>query len=210
MNILCALIYAFAVSVSEQAYALAAASVLPVILVFSRRVTLIRLLRLNVINLIMLLTLALTWPEVREGFRVGLVIALRVNMIYIVFAALVFPQGLGAVYSLPLPEKLRVLLLLTLRGIYILRDSLDMALISAELRAPEAGLVMRLKIFAYVLGSSLLRSSDRSERMMLAVESRGGFGGFAQAERVRFGVKSRARLMASVSYCILVVMMNYA
>ena len=103
------LCYAFAVSVSNSLYALLIASVLPLILLCMKKFSLSHLLKLNVINIIMIITLALTWPSLREGFSAGMLIALRVNMIYIVFAALVFPMGLGAVYSLPLPEKLRVL-----------------------------------------------------------------------------------------------------
>ena len=179
MMILCVLCYAFIVSVSRTLPALLAASLLPLLLL-TKKPSLPHIFKLNAINAVMIITLALTWPDVREGLLMGLVIALRANMIYVVFAALVLPMGLGAVYSLPLPEKLKVLVILTVRGIYILRDSLDTALISVKLRAPNVKGIARLKVFAYVLGSVLLRSSARSERMMLAVMTRGGFGGFKQ------------------------------
>ncbi|MBQ7156050.1 MAG: hypothetical protein IJR85_10925 [Synergistaceae bacterium] len=180
MMIFCALCYAFAVSVSSSLYVLLAESILPVILLCRKKFPLPYILKLNVINALMVITLALTWPDLREGLMMGMVIAWRVNIIYVVFAALVFPLGLGAVYSLAMPEKFRVLVILTVRGIFILRDSLDSALVSAKLRAPDAGLMMRLKIFAYVLGSVLIRSANRSERMTQAVELRGGFKGFMQ------------------------------
>ena len=207
---ICALLYAFAVSISQSVNALLIASILPIILIFTRKISLSPLLKINAVNAVMLLTLALTWPVMHEGVMMGLLIAWRVNMIYIVFAAIVFPLGISAVYGLPLPEKLRVLVILTVRGIHILHDSIDKAFISASLRAPDAGLVMRLKIFAYVLGSSLLRSSDRSERMMIAVQSRGGFGGFMQTEKVRVTVREVMMLVLCVGYSGLVVMMNYA
>ena len=180
MIIALTLCYAFAVSVSSSVYLLLAASVVPLILLCVKKISLNYLLKLNVINVIVIITLALTWPSMREGFSAGILIAVRVNMIYIVFAALVFPRGAGVLYSLPLPEKLRVLLILTVRGIFIMRESLDSALLSAKLRAPNAGLMVRLKIFAYVSGSVLIRSSVRSERMLLAIQSRGGFKGFMQ------------------------------
>ena len=180
MRMIFALCYAFAVSVSGSAYALLAAAVLPVVLVCRRKLSLSPLRRLNMINLAVIITLALTWPVMTEGIIAGIVIALRVNMIYIVFAALVFPQGLSAIYGLPLPEKLRVLIILTARGIFIMRDSLDASLRSAKLRAPDAGLMARVKIFAYVMGNVLVRSSVRGERMAKAIKTRGGFGGFAQ------------------------------
>ena len=206
----CALVYAFAVSVSQSVNALLIASILPVILLCTRKISLSPLIKINAVNALVILTLALTWPVMREGVMMGLLIAWRVNMIYVVFAAVVFPLGISAVYGLPLPEKMRVLVILTVRGIHILHDSIDKALISASLRAPDTGLVMRLKIFAYVLGSSLLRSSDRSERMMIAVQTRGGFGGFMQTEKVRVTVREVMMLVLCVGYSGLVVMMNYA
>ncbi|MBQ7221177.1 MAG: hypothetical protein IJS28_09370 [Synergistaceae bacterium] len=208
--IYCALVYAFAVSVSENLHALMIASILPAILLCTRKISLPPLLKINTVNAVMLFTLALTWPVMSDGSILGLVIAWRVNMIYIVFAALVFPLGMSAVYALPLPEKMRVLVILTLRGIHILHDSIDRAFLSASLRAPDVGLMMRLKIFAYVLGASLLRSSDRSERMMRAVECRGGFGGFMQSEGKSLRVRDAMLAVISVSYSGLVVLMNYA
>ena len=206
----CALLYAFAVSVSQNIHALLIASVLPIILLFTHKISLSPFLKINALNAVMLLTLALTWPVIREGVIMGLLIAWRVNMIYIVFATLVFPLGMSAVYGLPLPEKMRVLVILTVRGIHILHDSLDRAFLSANLRAPNAGLMMRLKIFAYVLGASLLRSSDRSERMIIAVQARGGFGGFMQSSKRRAGVREAVMLVLCAGYSGLVVMMNYA
>ena len=210
MTIFCVMCYAFAVSLSNSPKAFLAASILPLILLCTKNFSFSRLLKLNLFNAVMIITLALTWPSVREGLMIGLVIALRVNMIYVVFAALVMPLGVGAVYSLPMPEKLRVLVILTLRGIFVLRESLDSALLSARLRAPDAKLAVRLKIFAYVLGSVLIRSAGRSERMLLAIESRGGFGGFAQTRQIRPSANDWARLAGCAMYVLAVGAMNFA
>ena len=204
---LCAVIYALGVSVSEAYSALIAASVLPVILLFRNRIP---LLKINVMNLVMMITLALTWPDMSEGLIMGTVIALRVNMIYIVFAGMVFPLGMSAVYSLRLPEKLRVMLILTLRGIFILRERMEKALISVKLRAPAVKGMMKLKVFAYVLGSVLLQSMSHSERMMLAVETRGGFGGFAVNETRRLSVRDMVLVCSCLGYAVLIVILNYA
>ena len=80
----CAIVYALAVSVSRAYSALGAASVLPMILLFRHRIS---LLKINVMNLVMIITMALTWPDMSEGLVMGTVTALRVNMIYTVFAA---------------------------------------------------------------------------------------------------------------------------
>ncbi|MBQ7216606.1 MAG: hypothetical protein IJS39_11570 [Synergistaceae bacterium] len=203
----CAVVYALAVSMSREYSALAAASVLPVILLFRHKIP---LLKLNIMNLVMIITMAMTWPDVSEGALLGTLTALRVNMIYIVFCSLVFPLGMNAVYSLRLPEKLRVMLILTLRGIFILSERLEKALISVRLRAPEVRGMMRLKVFAYVLGSVLLKSADHSEKMMLAAEARGGFGGFAVSENRRFGVRDMVLVGSCIGYAVLIVLLNYA
>ena len=203
----CAIVYALAVSVSRAYSALGAASVLPMILLFRHRIP---LLKINVMNLVMIITMALTWPDMSEGLVMGTVTALRVNMIYTVFAALVFPLGMSAVYSLRLPEKLRVMVILTLRGIFILSERMEKALISVKLRAPNVKGMMKLKVFAYVVGSVLLKSADHSERMMLAVEARGGFGGFGVNESSRLNVRDLVLIVASLAYAVLIVILNYA
>ncbi len=202
-----AVLYAFAVSVSEEYSALIAGAVLPVILLCRNRVP---LLKINAMNLVMIITMALTWPDVYEGALLGTVIALRVNMIYIVFAAAVFPLGMSAVYSLRLPEKLRVMLILTVRGIFILSERLEKALISVKLRAPEIRGMMSLKVFACVLGSVLVQGVSHSEKMVLAVETRGGFGGFAVSEDRKLNVRDIVMIAACVGYAVLIVLLNYA
>ena len=175
------IIYAFAVSITGDIYVLAFLAVLPLILLFrGSRIP----VKLNIVNALMVITLALTWPVFREGLITGIIIALRVNMIYVVFASFVFQLGAAGIYKalvfLHIPEKLRVLMLLTLRGIYILQDRFDAALTSLRLRAPEIHGLLRFKTFAYITGSVLLQSSQRSEKMLQAIKSRGGFGGFIQ------------------------------
>ena len=203
----CAVIYALAVSMSKAYSALIAASVLPVVLLFRNRIP---LLKINIMNLVMIITMALTWPNFSEGLIMGTVTALRVNMIYIVFSALVFPLGMSAVYSLRLPKKLRVMIILTLRGIFILSERMEKALISVKLRAPNVKGMMKLKVFAYVLGSVLLKNADHSERMMLAVETRGGFGGFAVSETRRLNVRDTVMIAGCTVYSLLIVILNYA
>lgn len=203
----CAVMYAVAVSMSEGYSALMAGAVLPVILLCRNRVS---LLKLNMMNLVMILTMAITWPDVSEGLVMGTIIALRVNMIYIVLAATVFPLGMNAVYSVRLPGKLRVMVILTVRGICILRERLERALISVKLRAPEVSGMMRLKVFAYVLGYVLLQSESHSERMMSAIETRGGFGGFAVRENRRLSVMDMVLVGACAGYAVLIVILNYA
>ncbi len=133
-------------------------------------------------NLIVIATITLTYPDMQEGFFTGLSIALKGGVIYLIFALFVFPKGFAGIYKtlvlMHVPEKLRILILLTLRGIFILKERFESALISLKLRAPEQKNFAKLKSFTYVTGSVLLQAADRSERMERAVKCRGGFGGF--------------------------------
>ena len=144
----------------------------------------------------------------------GVIISLRVNMICVAFSAMVYPLGIGGMYEavcfLRVPEKLRVMIILTLRGINILRERYESAIISVKLRAPNIRGVMRLKIFAAMMGNVLLQSLERSENMMKAVKCRGGFAGFMQSEThaVKFG--DVVCVMCFAFYGIIIAVMNYA
>ena len=173
--VVCVLIFAFAVGLVSNIYVLA------FLLALSLFLKKFPPIKLQLFNVIMILTLTLTWPSFREGFIAGIIIALRVNVIYIAFARFVFPLGVAGMYkalvTLRVPEKLRVLMILTLRGINILRERFDAALVSLKLRSSDK---VKLKTFAYVTGGVLLQGSERSERMLKAINLRGGFGGFIQ------------------------------
>ena len=146
---------------------------------------------LNAANLVMMLLLAVTWPGeslwgplTREGLFMGLLVTARLNLISIVLMRLIVDMGLlradAALARLGLSKKLRALLLLTLRGVALLMERTEAALLALRLRAPRLGGLMRWRAFACLLGASLLQSADRSERMALAMECRGGLAGFAQ------------------------------
>ncbi len=212
--LLCSLVYALTVSMSDSFYALTLASIVPVLLLIRNRFILSSLVRLNAFNLIMIITLAMTWPSLTEGIMKGLTIALRVNMIYILFGTLIYPMGYARIFSalnsLNVPEKLRVLLLLTLRGIFILHERFSSALISLRLRAPNLHGLMKFRAFAYITASVLLQSSERSERMMRAIQCRGGFAGFIQTEHKRLRIHDVIVCLCFIFYSCSVIILNYA
>ena len=193
-----ALVYSFSVSISDKYYALILASILPLIFLFKDKKIFQLLTKINFINIIMIITLTLTWPNYCDGFTKGMLIALRVNMIYIVFVE--YAEGIyEALIYLRLPEKLRVLIILTLRGIFILRERFDTALISVKLRAKK----LNLKNFAYITGSVLLQSSQRSEKILQAINLRGGFNGFMRS-------KNEKPKLIFMLYPIAIIILNYA
>ena len=209
-----AVIYALAVSISDSVPALFIASILPVTLLATKSFPISRLVSVNVFNLVMILTLALTWPDFFDGLRMGVIIALRVNMIFVAFGATAYPLGTARMYdalsSLRVPMKLRILVILTLRGVNILRESFETAIISVRLRAPNLRGIMRLKVFACMTGTVLLQSFLRSENMMRAVKCRGGFRGFIQTENDSLSAWDMICILGFAVYGLIIAVMNYA
>ncbi len=212
--IISAVIYAVAVSVSNTLPSLILASIMPVTFLVMKRFPLSHLVSINVFNLVMILTLALTWPNLIDALIMGIIIALRVNMIVITFGTMVYPMGTSGIYaamsSLHVPVKLRVLAILTLRGVNTLRESYETAINSVRLRAPRLHGIIRLKVFAYMTGTILLQSFLRSENMMKSVKCRGGFGGFIQAENERLSAGNVAMIAGFFAYGMSIAVMNYA
>ena len=210
----CTVSYALSVSLSNSFSALVLASVMPLIFMITKKIPLSNLLKLSVLNAVMIITLALTWPDITGGIMAGIIIALRVNMIYIVFSVMVYPLGTSGMHealcALGIPEKLRILILLTLRGIYIMRERFETALISVRLRAPGLHGVMKFRVFAYIIGSVLLQSVERSEGMMKAVKCRGGFGGFMQNGNKALSVGDIVFASCFAVYTFCVIILNYA
>ncbi len=205
------LLYALAVTLSANTYSLLIASILPAR--FITRVKLSALAKLNLINALMILTLTLTWPDLYAGFIMGVIISLRVNMICIAFSAMVYPLGTSGMYEalcvMRVPEKLRVMIILTLRGINILCERYESAIISVKLRAPDIRGLMRLKIFAAMMGMILLQSLERSDNMMKAVKCRGGFAGFIQSETRGVSFGDVVYILTFVVYISIIAVMNY-
>ena len=209
-----AVIYAIAVSVSNTIPALVLASIMPLTFLVMKLFPLSRLVSINLVNAVMILTLSLTWPEIRGGLIMGVIIALRVNMILVAFGVMVYPLGTSGMYSamsaLHVPLKLRILTILTLRGVNILRERYETAIISVRLRAPRLRGIMKLKVFAYMTGTVLLDSLLHSENMMKSVKCRGGFGGFIQTENERLSVGDVTMIAGFFAYGMSIAVMNYA
>lgn len=209
-----AVIYSLVVSMSNNFSALLLASILPVMLLLKNRSICPQLVKLNAVNFFMAMTFALTWPVIREGCIVGMLIALRVNMIYIIFATLIFHMGATKIYqalfALGIPGKLRVLIILTLRGIFILHERFQVALTSVRLRAPGLKGIAKFRVLAYMTASSLLQSSDRSERMLNAIQCKGGFHGFNQCEDISVKKWDIVIYAGIIIYSSAIIYLNYA
>lgn len=230
-RMLCATVYAVTLSALNDPAALAFASLLPAILFFCGPLRpLLRSLRqLNMVSLAMTFLLALTWPGRRlwgpfthEGIQQGILITVRLNLISAVLLRLIVSMGPArcetTLASLGCPEKLRILLLLTLRGIYLLAERMSTALQAINLRSGLCGTgrsphlkgMLRWRAFAFMAASALLQSSDRSERMLLALNCRGGLAGFATAQRLHWRIRDTALALLCAATLAAALALNFS
>ena len=182
-----AIFYSLAVTLSKNLIAFLIASILPLCLLFFVSSSGLKTLaKLNFLNIVMILSMIFTFPSLNEAINIALLITLRMNFICIVFIKLFEFMAQKKIYYLPkiIPQKITVLFILTLRGIFILYEKLQSAILSVKLRAPNLHGLMKLKIFAYLIASSLLKSSFKSEKILLAINCRGGFAGFFQSKNL--------------------------
>ncbi|HSG27071.1 MAG TPA: energy-coupling factor transporter transmembrane component T, partial [Candidatus Krumholzibacterium sp.] len=160
------------------------------------------LLRINIFMAVLFLLVPVTWPG-REIFSVAgaaysyegvmwaLAITLKANAIVLVFISLVGtvdPFVLGhAFHHLRMPGKLAHLFMFTLRYADIFHQE-HMTLIRA-MKARGFRPSMRLhtyKTYADMTGMLLVRSLERSERIMAAMKCRGFTGSFHVVSHFRF------------------------
>ena len=184
-------LYAISVSLIESVEAFLLAAVLPLIIIFFvSRNGIKTILKINFLNLIMILTMLFTFPSFNYALKMSAIITLRMNYICIIFVKLFEAMNDEGFYYLPfriIPEKMQILIILTIRGIFILHEHLQSALLSVRLRAANLkGFNNKWKVFAYVIASSLLKSSAESEKIFLAVKCRGGFQGFKQSKELKW------------------------
>lgn len=189
----CAFALAAAFSLLRSAPGLILGGAAPCLLLFAggRAPLLLALLRVNLAGFFVCLLLPLTGPGERlwgffsvDGLRLGLLVMYRLNLITVVMHRLVVSMGTRRIgdllAALRLPEKLRVLLLLTVRHISILADRAVMMRRAVSLRGTRLSWRRACYAFACGVGSAMVHGQDRAERSRVAVECRGGFAGFSQ------------------------------
>jgi energy-coupling factor transporter transmembrane protein EcfT len=194
-RVLCAFVSAFLLASLRDTASLLAGSIMPLLLLCldgKQRLGYIakRLLRVNMASVLVVLSLPITYPGERvfylfsgEGLFISLIIIWKLNAISIVLFKMVAAMGMarvgGAMEGLGFPLKLRSLLLLTMRCVFLLAERFSAMCRAVGLRAGEASGLSAYRAFAYMVGTTLIHSSDRAERAVMAVGLRGGISGFA-------------------------------
>ncbi len=189
-------------------------ALIPVILFILNAKNLIHImLHVNSAGLIMLVFMLISFEDYKYGLYMGLNMLLKLNFICLIFLNFVAAMGIkkidAALYYLGINEKLRLLLILTVRGIFILIERTVCAVRAANLRVlnmKNLNLKLKLKLFACLLGSSLIQSMKRSDKISIAVKCRGGFNGFNQAEILKWRLCDSVLFLGCVLYVIIIFM----
>jgi cobalt/nickel transport system permease protein len=194
--LICAVIASVALASLQDVTTLAIASVLPAALLFAdvgsgSRVPWRAMGGVNRAGAVIWLLLPFTYPGERvfgvlsaDGLRMALLTMWRLNLMSAVLIRLVTSMGVpritDALGRLGVPLKLRMLVLLSVRYIFLLADRAESMWRAVSLRSPGISGLYACKCLACVVGTLLIRSSDRAERSALAMSLRGGISGFSQ------------------------------
>jgi energy-coupling factor transporter transmembrane protein EcfT len=119
-----------------------------------------------------------------NGVRAAFFITWKLNIISVTVFCLALSMGAakidGALAGLHVPAKLRGVLVLSLRYIFLLSNRMSTMALAIRLRAPNQGTAASMRSLAYMVGTTLIYCSDRAERASMAFSLRGGLDGFSQ------------------------------
>ncbi|MBT7068867.1 MAG: cobalt ECF transporter T component CbiQ [Verrucomicrobia bacterium] len=164
-----------------------------------------RLLRLNLFMVVLFLLVPttspgepmfriLTVPFSYDGVHLAAGITLKANAIVLVFTSLlgtVELSSLGhAFHHLHVPAKLTHLFMFTLRYLDVLHHEYTTLLRAMKARAFRPGMTVHTyRTYGYLMGMLLVRSLERSERIMAAMKCRGFRGEFHAYSHFAFSAR---------------------
>jgi cobalt/nickel transport system permease protein len=183
-----------------------------------------RLLPLNAVFLLLAICLPFTTPGrpmavlgaaslSREGLFLAAAIALKGNAIVLVMLDLLGsmePATLGhALNHLHVPQKLSLLLLFTIRYLDVLNQEYSRLRAAMRVRAFRPGMNRHTyRTFGYLVGMLLVRSLDRSERILAAMKCRGFAGRFYLLDHFAFTKNDLPFCTASLAVLVLITWME--
>jgi cobalt/nickel transport system permease protein len=203
-RVLCALASAFTVSYLNSVPSLAAASVaaLALLLLDGGRAGASAapfLIRMNKMAALAWCLFPVAYPGPRmwglfsvNGVRAAFFITWKLNIISVTVFRLAASMGAvkinDALAGLRMPPKLRSILILSLRYIFLLSGTMSAMTRAIRLRAPRQGAVASMRAAAYMVGTTLIHCSDRAERVSMAFSLRGGLDGFSSSPAGRWKI----------------------
>jgi energy-coupling factor transporter transmembrane protein EcfT len=222
-RVLCGLAFSAAL-VCARLPGLLAGCAVPLLLLFAGRPAELAevLAHVNAAAVFVWILLPLTVPGTRaagvfsvEGLSLALLTTCKLNLISVTLIRMVAALGVERIDSVlgsfRIPEKMRVLLLLTARYVFLLAERVATMTRAVRLRAPDLRGRRMCAAFACMLGTTLVHSSDRAERSMLAMRCRAGgdtvLRGFSQCRPMRWRARDTALCLffaaniAAVCFC---------
>ena len=193
-RIAAAVLFALVVAVARSMPAIALALVVAIGLVALARISsgdlFRRLLPLEIV--LAVVTIVIPWPDYgREGFRLAAVIALKANAVVLAIAALIGTMDavtLGhALAHLHVPRKLTQLMLFMVRYFDVLGREYTRLRAAMRVRCFRPAMNGHsYRMFGYLVGMLLVRSFDRSERVLAAMKCRGFRGRYYMLDHFAF------------------------
>ncbi len=142
-------------------------------------------------------------PLSDEGLLLALRCTLRIAIVAVIAIRLATSMDIGsisvALEGLGCPARLRTLLLLAFRSVMTLAGSMRRMFLALSMRAPGLRGRASWRGYACVVGSSLVRSADRAERVRLALLCRGGEDGFRGIRPCEWRAADSALLCAAAA-----------
>ena len=218
LRLVVALSFAILIALADRWPVLLAALLLAVVLIVMARFPLGALVRrmaavnLFLLLLVVILPISVPGPAVLElgplslsqhGLLQAAMIGTRANAIVLAVTALLSTMELvalgHALHHLKVPDKLVHLMLLCVRYIDVLRHEYLRLIRAMKVRGFRARMNGHTyRTIGYLVGMLLVRSFDRSERIVAAMKCRGFHGRFYMIDHFRLGVCDAAFAMASL------------
>jgi cobalt/nickel transport system permease protein len=154
---------------------------------------------------------AVLWLPLLAGFspHSALLYTLRINCAALAYMRFAAPMGISLIASslsaLKTPEKLVSLFVLSYRYIFLLYESLATTLAAMRSRLPENATLYQWRSLAAVFAATLTRSALRSEKIRIAMLSRGFDGGFPRTVSFAWRLRDSALLGAGAGFLLGVV-----
>jgi energy-coupling factor transporter transmembrane protein EcfT len=194
-RVFCALAAAFTISYIDSAPLLAAASAAAgaLLMLDGRRGAAAMgpfLLGINKMAMLTWFLFPVAYPGPRiwgflsiDGMRAAFLITWKLNIISVTVFRLAVSMGAArindALAGLRVPAKMRGILVLSLRYIFLLSGRMSTMARAIRLRAPNQRAAASMRSLAYMVGTTLIHCSDRAERASMAFSLRGGLDGFS-------------------------------
>lgn len=197
-KIVTTVIFSIFVAINQSLLSCAVALVFPIVIIVLGRIgiyrTIKRLLVVNSFLLLLWIILPLSYPSEpwltigswsvsEEGVLMAALITLKSNAIVLTMIALL---GSSSVFSLAhalthlgVPEKIALLFFFSFRYVHVIYSEFQTLSRAMKIRSFQPGMNLHTyKSYAYLIGMLLVKSFDRSNRIMAAMKCRGFKGKF--------------------------------